>query len=436
MSEKKDHTWLIILLGFVVILGAVGFIYYHSMNTTPQVKIPNAKMPSPNAFDYYVDAGNMVNQEKAISFAAMNPKFWKKPTSQPDPLYKIYTLKEKEALLTGNSAALARMRQGFAYEFRNPPIRSIDTGLPYLAKFRALGRLLQLEGQVKAAHGDWNGAMDSYLDALKLGEDEPRGGNIIEMRVGNVIGAFGRQDAWEAIDHLTADQAKAKTIRLEDIMSHHVQCWEVLQEEKWMTQAVIVEMMNKPDWHRVLHIYDSNLSGDTPIIGQLLYSIRFTRHRVMANFTGYMDQCIDSAKQPYASSGSLPPDVPKDPICLMFAPSLTDTRFDYVNRNETQNALLLASLAIRAYKADHGRYPAKLSDLVPTYLKKLPDDPFTPNAALKYRLNGNKYVLYSIGPDGKDNGGKPICDPQLEPARRYSVYTYSDGDIVAGVNIY
>ena len=67
-------------------------------------------------------------------------------------------------------------------------------------------------------------------------------------------------------------------------------------------------------------------------------------------------------------------------------------------------------LALRAYRLEHGAYPATLAALTPAYLKQIPNDPFAASGPLHYKRQGSKYVLYSIGPDGKDDGGKPIFD--------------------------
>ncbi|MCW3054955.1 MAG: hypothetical protein JWN14_4125 [Chthonomonadales bacterium] len=100
--------------------------------------------------------------------------------------------------------------------------------------------------------------------------------------------------------------------------------------------------------------------------------------------------------------------------------------------------MLLIALELHAYRLEHGRYPASLAELVPTYLSKIPEDPFALKGSFVYRLQGEKYLLYSIGPDGTDNDGIPIDDPKratsANPKFRYRVEKESLGDIVAGVN--
>ena len=67
--------------------------------------------------------------------------------------------------------------------------------------------------------------------------------------------------------------------------------------------------------------------------------------------------------------------------------------------------LLVTDLALRAYQQDHGEYPENLESLSPDYLRQIPQDPFS-NKPFRYHRGGSDFVLYSVGSDGEDNGGK------------------------------
>jgi hypothetical protein len=69
--------------------------------------------------------------------------------------------------------------------------------------------------------------------------------------------------------------------------------------------------------------------------------------------------------------------------------------------------LLIAELALRCAKVEHGRVPATLKELVPPYLQRVPLDPFT-GRPLIYRPQATNWLLYSVGVDGVDDGGKPV----------------------------
>jgi hypothetical protein len=75
------------------------------------------------------------------------------------------------------------------------------------------------------------------------------------------------------------------------------------------------------------------------------------------------------------------------------------------NRSSCVTRLLMIDLALRSYHADHGEYPPELASLAPRYLAGIPLDPFTEKPFI-YRAASQGFVLYSVGGDGVDNGGK------------------------------
>jgi hypothetical protein len=67
--------------------------------------------------------------------------------------------------------------------------------------------------------------------------------------------------------------------------------------------------------------------------------------------------------------------------------------------------LVIAELAVRCYQSERGQAPATLEQLVPLYLQRVPLDPFS-GRPLLYRPQGSDWLLYSVGEDGADDGGK------------------------------
>lgn len=63
------------------------------------------------------------------------------------------------------------------------------------------------------------------------------------------------------------------------------------------------------------------------------------------------------------------------------------------------------SLAIERSRLVHGKLPEKLDELVPQFLIAVPEDPFD-GQPLRYLRLEKGYVIYSIGSDGEDNGGR------------------------------
>ncbi len=71
--------------------------------------------------------------------------------------------------------------------------------------------------------------------------------------------------------------------------------------------------------------------------------------------------------------------------------------------------LVRLAFALAAYRVDRGSFPAKLAELAPKYLAEVPRDVFT-GADLHYAKTGNGYLLYSVGINGKDDGGRTDDD--------------------------
>ena len=110
------------------------------------------------------------------------------------------------------------------------------------------------------------------------------------------------------------------------------------------------------------------------------------------------------------------------------------SRFLYEN-NRAQNALILADFALRAYELEHGKVATNWDELVPKYLSQAPLDPFDYEHALRLTMRNGKTVAYSIGPDGLDDKGVAIENPDATEQQRFRVEIGRRGDIVGGINV-
>ena len=68
----------------------------------------------------------------------------------------------------------------------------------------------------------------------------------------------------------------------------------------------------------------------------------------------------------------------------------------------------MTACALERHRLAHGEYPETLNALVPQYFDKLPHDAIT-GEPLKYRRSGDGgFILYSVGWNGTDDGGKGV----------------------------
>jgi hypothetical protein len=94
-------------------------------------------------------------------------------------------------------------------------------------------------------------------------------------------------------------------------------------------------------------------------------------------------------------------------LAMDCARGLSRTQFHVGDRAASLRATEVV-LALRLHQADHdGRLPETLDELVPAYLPAVPRDPFArTDAPLCYRKDGTEWTVYSVGPNGADDGGR------------------------------
>jgi hypothetical protein len=91
-------------------------------------------------------------------------------------------------------------------------------------------------------------------------------------------------------------------------------------------------------------------------------------------------------------------------ISAMMLPSLSKPVVKEVQCT-AQLRLALSAIAVERYRLALGKLPDALGDLVPKYLPSVPEDPFD-GQPIRFKHVEEGYVIYSIGPDGIDDGGR------------------------------
>jgi len=85
-----------------------------------------------------------------------------------------------------------------------------------------------------------------------------------------------------------------------------------------------------------------------------------------------------------------------------------------VDQNDAIRESLLAGIALERYRRVQGGWPASLEELVPQYLSDVPADPFT-GQPVGYAVGDGGPVIYSVGVDRDDDGGRPPQDQSINP---------------------
>ena len=353
----------------------VGGVWWQYMSYIPPVTIPAKVAPEQNAFDYFKMAGIMVRANKEMDYEVeeARQKLSDPPTRErrdarlkragkphvtiaqlmqaakrdsmkiiydeqitydghkvpydvsPNFVYDSkkfrmpYTLAEKQQLLDDNRLALTVFREGLKHPYMDVYARRFDALFPDYTNFRMMARLLNLETEVKAARGDWNGAMQSSLDAMQMGVEIMHGSPVIGRLVGDACQTIGAQGAWKAAGHLNAQETRTALARLQAIRARYAPFAETLQEEKWFMQAALRDEMAKSNWRANF----MNMAGNTDSRGFALAMSGWSNRVILKDLSTVMDENIRRSRLPYAQSSRLPEmKAPFDPDCSGHVPAV------------------------------------------------------------------------------------------------------------------
>jgi hypothetical protein len=352
---------------------------YHSFDPVPTITIPTPKMPIPNGYDLLVKAHNACVERDNITAAAF-------PSTRFRNMRK-FTPAQQLHLRDENLQVFPLIRTAIDMPFRLPPMRSFDDMMPGADPYRLTG-LLVLDAHIKERQGDWKGAAESVMQAIKLDEIEPHGGGMFSLlgadrALGLSLGAL--LTISPHVDAATNVQLANQLSALADL---HVPFADTVEADKWMEVASMQKLLSGPHWREHL-VQMTNMNG-TPSISAFT---PINRRKVVKDYMSFMDTQIALAKQPYGPN-SLVWSAPSDPILRnLIVPSGQERSQDTSLMSQT--SITVIRLAIEAYRQKHNRYPASLSELVPEELKQFPSDPFSNGGTPGYKLDKQGYTLYS-----------------------------------------
>ena len=428
-GEKKMLAFCVAAIALPLGVG----LFLNRINATPIVSIPAyPKAPKPNGYDLYVAAAMATVRAKPEIDPASDTNF----TDDPKVRAQRYSLPRRNAWLKSNAKAFATFDQALKTPSLAPPVRSFSALTPSYARLRQLARDKSAQSNTLWMRGDYNGAFEANLDTIQMGHDMRRGGGLIATLVGIAIAAIGRGNSGGTVEHLNAAQCKSAARRLEKLLQNRWRLDQAFTEEKSATQAGLMEVFGQPKWR-------SSFFGKeiTPLERLHIYTI--SKQQLIDNASADYDQWIANASLPYTKKAASPAHLDAS-LSAILAPVFDRARINEARGSMGDNTLML-QLALRAYKLENGAYPPALKSLVPGYIKAVPADPFGGGEPLRYKRSGQSYSLWSIGPDGADNGGKPIPPragstaaktfPGERPRGPRSFTDFEGkGDVVAGIN--
>lgn len=390
-------------------------------NRPVHITLPLPTLPSPNGF---TELGR-VAQNIPLSNGDSSRWYLDGPVSSPRP-GSTWPPSAYARFMQANKPVLDAARSKLTLPSCAPTQRSFASPVPCYARFRELGRRFASEAEYYRARGQFSKAVNSGLDCMNLGTIVPQRGVVYPYIVGNCIESIGLSEAIPLLPRLSGPELGQVAARLEKMCAGRVEISSVITEEGYFDVAAWQEILdNVPVWQRpiacFLLLQDLGRTGeDGPSKSDLLkFPFQDKRNLLLRNLRWYA-ALAEEARQPYRGASRIPS--PHNLIADQTEASLFDDVRKLAANQDAIWEVMRAEVAVRRYRADAGRYPEGLNQLVPRYLKSVPTDPCGQGKPLMYRLlkGGREFLLYSVGPDLKDDHGKPR-------AKRWG-----PGDIVAG----
>lgn len=287
---------------------------------------------------------------------------------------------------------------------------------PYsdLARVRELGQWLSASARVSGIEGNLEGALADLKTIQRLARLVARSGNAQHFATGMGVSAIGFA---AATDVMNARPESATQMPALDLDMSAQDLIPVLRRE---VLAIVTFLRNQEHWERTAanrKPEDLRLDGPpateegrakltawleawTPILRQA--------NGRQPDFGRLEHDLIKTAAE---AEKDQRPEAALNRELFSAYPELFD-----LLRTAVANQVLLQELAkVVSFQRTNGRFPARLSDLGNPAL-----DPFT-GAPLKYRVRENGVILFSVGRDGQDDGGRTSRQAEAEGLNRWDI---------------
>ena len=316
---------------------------------------------------------------------------------------------------------------------------SVAAMLPNFITSQDLAKLMVARGlaQCQSGTGCGSGA-ELMLDVLRLGQDIEYRGTIIDGMVGIVIKRLMTQNALPLLTH-----ARLELGDLRDLLA---QMRILLASERNLANAFASDVLTIES--EFLKLNSNSLPQELGVLGNLgvlsdnpaaqallalsgpifkpmlldgINKLELQRERVEAIYRLPWHQ---QASQWLKLAQDLDPEIQSNPLVALAMPNYIG-----IQTRETHDQTRLRAaylyLALETYHAEHGQYPQALAQLVPGVIPEVPADPWSGRPFGYKRLVTGDYLFYSVGPSGRDQGGKNYNE--FDPNQK-SCYTLDSQD--------
>ncbi|MBX3732686.1 MAG: hypothetical protein KF791_08835 [Verrucomicrobiae bacterium] len=322
-----------------------------------------------------------------------------------------------------NSGALARLHAALERPKSRYPINLAKGYLATLAPLsiiRDAGRGLALEAIIAAKDNRPNEAVKALLLAQHLAdtlEAEP-------VLISYLVAVSIRGGNLKAAETVLSQRGLSPTNLLQLQEAFLASAASTSPE-----RALAGEMANFLDWtgRRTPNVRDLDVLGfDKPEMLAVYWALGL-RHRDRRLAACYFDDLLAAQRLPADQRSAAARGVEarlshtlsagRHPLASMMRPSGGHTTAKHAS-DLTRLRAAAAACALERFRQNAGRLPESLEALVPAYMASVPTDAFT-GRPLHFRQWDRGFVVYGVGENGADDGGRPSERRPKQGDRRF-----------------
>jgi hypothetical protein len=310
--------------------------------------------------------------------------------------------------IADNQQALELLHKGAAAEYFRYPVdfsAGLGTLMPYLNQLKKGAKLLNLEAVLYAEKGKPQLATDSVISSFGIAHSltkEP-------MLVSQLVRIASETLTVSALEHIVnrTELADEQLAEITEYM-YNAEDPSAMSRGYVGERCTVLSVFKKPT-----SLSAEILGADVPPVPVLeLYKALGLADMDAVTYIDHMDGYHKTTQLPahLRQKAADAIDANVSEVCRIrillriIMPALAGvTKVDL--RNMAQLRTAITALAIQRCRLATSRLPDSLAELVPTYLDAVPKDPFDGND-LRYKKLETGFVVYSIGEDRSDDGGK------------------------------
>lgn len=336
-----------------------------------------------------------------------------------------FKVKDLEAAFLPSARSLDELAEASRRSASRLPLdyehRMNDASIPMLLGFRSASRTLRLRALARLQAGKGSEASEDVLTNLRMAKHLQREPMLIVNLLQIAVAGLSIQPIWEGVaDHrwneaqLAAFQSELERVDL--IESHHL----AIEGERVWDLGYYEQILNQNAWERAKNLCLDPFQPNEPHpFRAIAYWILVPKGWVYQNLTrqdqllaeswgDHLDPLHHKVDAVFFQKAALGLEQTKRTPYTFMISSLRALMSQVGRVAGRQNGLdeALIACALDRYRLAKGSYPASLDALMPTYLAKVPCD-LVNGQPLHYHPNPDgTFTLYSVGWDGKDDGGK------------------------------